>query len=105
MHSSTGRLALTILGTILFLQAAVVTAAPPAAADVPDAQATVEGVVTPAAAPAPAPLCAEEGTAAFLDLEPVEQTGQPCCQSLCEQTCGVGEPCACKRCVVVGCGL
>jgi hypothetical protein len=53
MQSSGGRLALTILGTILFLQAAV---------------ETIE---------APAPLCAEESAAPFVDLEPLEQTGQP----------------------------
>jgi hypothetical protein len=81
MQSSGGRLALTILGTILFLQAA---------------GETIE---------APAPLCAEESAAPFVDLEPLEQTGQPCCQSLCEQTCGVGEACACKRCIVFGCGV
>jgi hypothetical protein len=99
MHSSAGRLALTILGTILFLQAAVVLAAPPPVPESAVSPAPVETIE------APAPLCAEESAAPFLDLEPLEQTGQPCCQSLCEQTCGVGEACACKRCIVLGCGV
>lgn len=39
---------------------------------------------------------------------PVDQppeVGAPCCAPLCDATCGVGEACLCKRCVVLGCGL
>jgi hypothetical protein len=71
MHSSAGRLALTILGTILFLQAAVVPAAPPPVPGSAVAPAPAETIE------APAPLCAEESAAPFVDLEPLEQTGQP----------------------------
>lgn len=44
-----------------------------------------------------------EGVDFSHDLEPL--AGAPCCASLCEQVCGIGEPCLCKRCQVLGCGV
>lgn len=42
-------------------------------------------------------------------LEPSPVAGQnlasPCCQTLCDQVCGVNQACACRRCVVFGCEL
>ena len=43
------------------------------------------------------------GLESLMDVE--TQVGQPCCQALCEQICGIGEACLCKRCLVLGCGL
>jgi len=48
-----------------------------------------------------------DGLVAGPALSPIAepQVGQPCCAALCEQVCGVGEPCLCKRCQVLGCGV
>lgn len=36
---------------------------------------------------------------------PKQELMSPCCQTLCDQICGVNQACACKRCVVFGCEL
>jgi len=70
---------------------------------------------TEATAVSPAPEAADplcpSGAGFDLGVEALQapfhqpQVGSPCCDSLCAQICGVGEPCACKRCQVLGCGV
>jgi|GEM_PF-2632124 len=106
-----------VLLVLALATVAAVIAAPQTAADEPAAEAPVtrtaqDGTLTePAAGPEAGALLCLDGMADGLVAGPVlspiaePQVGQPCCTTLCEQVCGVGEPCLCKRCQVLGCGV
>lgn len=89
------------LAAVAVLGGFVVSAAPPAQLpiQVPSSPLAADGLE------ADRWICpnGEEGVGSLMDVE--TQVGQPCCVELCEQICGIGEACACKRCQVFGCGL
>jgi hypothetical protein len=102
-------LALATVGSVI---ATPSTAADQPAAQAPVAQTAQDGTLTePAVGPdAGDPLCLDGMTNGLVispSLSPIAQpqVGAPCCADLCEQICGVGEACLCKRCQVLGCGV
>jgi hypothetical protein len=97
------------IGLGAFLLSMTALAAPPAEPEVASGSEVV--LESPVEASMEVPmelpldLPEEVGSASVCAPTPAAETGQPCCVSLCEQICGVGEACACKRCQVFGCGL
>jgi len=115
MRCSTRQLGFLVLLSALFVCGSVAVAAlpgpaptdgPPVVQPAPDRSAvevatetSVEGAIC--RDPAEDPFATSVVPAVTGPL----QTGQPCCAALCDATCGVGEPCLCKRCQVLGCGV
>ena len=109
----------SIYAVLVILSLAVVAATAataPAAANEPSANALGPNagdeatVAVPAGLQSVEPLCPSASATGFnagpsLPWTTQPQVGSPCCDSLCAQVCGVGEPCACKRCQVLGCGV
>jgi len=114
MQRSTRKFGFVGLVTVLLAWGPVALAAPPAQPSVPDATgpAAVQEVAVGEASVGPAvdgSTCRDRvgglETALELPMDKPLQAGAPCCATLCDATCGVGEPCLCKRCVVLGCGV
>ena len=107
-----------VLVLVLLAMVTIVTVPPAAGAATGDQAAHALGSATgngeavqrPAGPETMEPLCPSPsvdgfGGIATLPWAAQPQVGPPCCESLCDQVCGVGEPCLCKRCQVLGCGV
>lgn len=115
MQHSVKQLGLVGLVTAVIVCGTVALAGPPthpAGQDSPGAVAAQDGAAVEASAGpvVDVAVCSDQDGGLFgpemgLSLPEPPQVGQPCCVTLCEAVCGVGEPCACKRCQVFGCGL
>jgi hypothetical protein len=115
MMRPTQKLTLAAIAAAFVLLGTGVGPAPfevPSAPDLPEASAV--GLASQDAgvpgAQAEDPLClADPARQGEPVLDPVPAARQelmsPCCQTLCDQICGVNQACACKRCVVFGCEL
>ena len=111
--------ALTLV--LVLATVSLASAAPQAPADQPAAEAPVMRTAQDGTLAAPvsdSEVGSQAGTLLCLDgmaggpvISPSlpsiarPQVGSPCCESLCDQVCGVGEACFCKRCQVLGCGV
>lgn len=112
MKRSTWKLGISGLVAVLIVFGAGALAAAPAAPDrgepapVPEATGgTASTVAAVGASTCTDGIDASLETAFVGPVDGPLEVGAPCCAPLCDATCGVGEPCLCKRCVVLGCGL